>query len=123
MNWNDLKYFKQREFDSPDVPGSGANMTLAFVYKLEAIRDMVGEPLKINSGYRTAAHNKKVGGVATSAHMKGVAVDIRVTSNELRAKIIRAAIKNNIGRIGIGRTIVHLDSSTSLPTPRLWLYP
>ena len=23
---NDLKYFKHEEFDSPDLPGSGANM-------------------------------------------------------------------------------------------------
>ena len=33
-------------------------------------------PLDINSGYRTAKHNKKVGGVANSRHIQGKAFDI-----------------------------------------------
>ena len=36
------------------------------------------EPIRINSGYRSAQLNKKVGGVAGSNHLTGCAVDIRV---------------------------------------------
>ena len=36
------------------------------------------EPIIINSGYRSPAVNKAVGGVATSNHLTGCAVDIRV---------------------------------------------
>ena len=37
--------------------------------------------ININSGYRTKAHNKKVGGSANSKHMKGKAADIRCKFN------------------------------------------
>lgn len=122
LKWSALKYFKQSEFDSPDEPGSGARMNLPFVFRLDTIRDMVGRPLRINSGYRTPAHNKAVGGVANSAHTKGLAADIRVTDDEMRALVVRAAIKAGFTRIGVGRGLVHLDADSSLPTPRMWLY-
>ena len=41
-----------------------------------------GEGLYINSGYRSPAVNKAVGGVATSNHLTGCAADIRVLGNE-----------------------------------------
>ena len=40
------------------------------------------EPIIINSGYRSPAVNKAVGGVATSNHLTGCAADIRVTGME-----------------------------------------
>ena len=40
------------------------------------------DPLVINSGYRSAQVNKAVGGVATSNHLTGCAVDIRVAGQE-----------------------------------------
>ena len=43
----------------------------------------VGEdPIRINSGYRSPQLNKKIGGVATSNHLTGCAVDIRVLGME-----------------------------------------
>lgn len=44
---------------------------------LEVIRERVGVPLIINSGYRSPQHNKAVGGSKTSDHMKGLAADFR----------------------------------------------
>ena len=40
------------------------------------------EPIIINSGYRSPAVNKAVGGVATSNHLTGCAADIRVSGIE-----------------------------------------
>ena len=40
------------------------------------------EPIRINSGYRSPQLNKKIGGVATSNHHTGCAVDIRVLGME-----------------------------------------
>ena len=40
------------------------------------------EPVRINSGYRSPQLNKKIGGVATSNHLTGCAVDIRVLGME-----------------------------------------
>ena len=45
---------------------------------LEALRERVGVPIIINSGYRSPAVNRAVGGVPTSNHLTGCAVDIRV---------------------------------------------
>ena len=45
---------------------------------LQKIRDHFGRPVVITSGYRTAAHNKSMGGAAYSQHLYGRAADIRV---------------------------------------------
>ena len=39
-------------------------------------------PIVINSGYRSPQLNRKVGGVSTSNHLTGCAVDIRVYGKE-----------------------------------------
>ena len=41
-----------------------------------------GDPIIITSGYRSAELNRKVGGVSTSNHLTGCAVDIRVAGKE-----------------------------------------
>jgi len=48
---------------------------------LEALRQAQG-PIVINSGYRSPQLNKKVGGVPTSNHVTGCAVDIRCSGAE-----------------------------------------
>lgn len=45
---------------------------------LEPFRVWYNRPININSGYRTAEHNKKVGGVSNSLHLKGLAVDFNL---------------------------------------------
>ena len=49
---------------------------------LEALRERYGDPIVINSGYRSPQLNRKVGGVSTSNHLTGCAVDIRVYGKE-----------------------------------------
>lgn len=122
MTWNDIQYFKPVEFDSPDKRGSGYGMDLVFVKKLDQVREFCGFPLIIHSGYRTAEHNAKVGGVDSSAHELGYAADIRALASSTRCKLIEAAFLAGINRIGIGRTFVHLDADPSKPRGVIWLY-
>ena len=69
--------FKVREFRCRD--GSDAIMIdQTLVVLLQAIREHFGKAVVITSGYRTAAHNKAVGGAAYSQHLYGRAADIRV---------------------------------------------
>jgi uncharacterized protein YcbK (DUF882 family) len=42
----------------------------------EPLREWYGKPIKINSFYRSQLLNVKVGGSATSQHVKGEAIDI-----------------------------------------------
>ena len=58
---------------------------------LQPLRDAYGKPIKINSGYRSVAVNKAVGGSTNSQHTKGQAVDILSDDN----KALFDLIKNN----------------------------
>ena len=57
------------------------------------------QPIVINSGYRSPQVNKLVGGVATSNHLTGCAVDIRVLGMEqlLRYAVILLDISDESG--------------------------
>ena len=45
---------------------------------LQPLRDMLGKPINVTSGYRSPEVNKRVGGEALSAHLTGRAADIYV---------------------------------------------
>ena len=47
---------------------------------LQPLRDYVGAPIHINSGYRCPELNEAVGGVKNSQHGRGEAADIRIAS-------------------------------------------
>ena len=49
---------------------------------LEELRERAGTHIVINSGYRSPQLNKAIGGVPTSNHLTGCAVDIRVSGIE-----------------------------------------
>ncbi|MCI5573663.1 MAG: D-Ala-D-Ala carboxypeptidase family metallohydrolase, partial [Faecalibacterium prausnitzii] len=71
------EHFEVREFQCRD--GSDpVFVDTELVDILEKIRTHFGKPLVITSAYRTAAHNKAVGGAAYSQHCYGRAADIRV---------------------------------------------
>ena len=74
---------------------------------LQKIRDHFGRPVVITSGYRTAAHNKSVGGAAYSQHLYGRAADIRVQG--IPVEQLAAYAETCLpGTGGIGTTIFYL---------------
>jgi zinc D-Ala-D-Ala carboxypeptidase len=123
----ELNYFNFQEFDSPDELGSGmpkengGEMDKEFLFKLDEARMLAGTPFKITSGYRTQKHNKKVGGVKGSSHIKGCAVDIAVNSGLQRSAIVCALIKAGFTRLGIAKTFVHVDLDKE-KQQSIWLY-
>lgn len=126
MTWNDILYFQPQEFDSHGEPGTGEkHMNLDFVHLLDKIREKVGFPLIINSGYRSPEHNVRIGGVKNSAHMRGLAADIKTDTWERTFEVIRAALELGIRRVGVAAngTYVHVDIDSTLPHPRMWFYP
>ena len=122
MNWQDIKHFKSREFDSPDQPGSGQYMNEYLIKTLDKIRDEYGYPIKVTSGYRTPEHNARVGGEPNSEHMRGMAVDIEAPTSQARYALKRLAYKFGIQRIGNGKDFIHLGVSVSLPQNVEWNY-
>ena len=111
------KNFTQREFRSKD----GAKMPLdvldnikELACNLQVLRDFLGESIKVNSGYRSEAHNKAIGGVKSSKHTKGLAADIRVKGLETDDLylLIESLIKQGDmqeGGLGVYDTFVHYD--------------
>ena len=56
------------------------NMKALCLEVLQPLRDYVGAPVHINSGYRCPELNVAVGGVKNSQHCRGEAADIRIAS-------------------------------------------
>lgn len=115
------KFFKASEFDCKcgkctrpaNVPSD------ELVEILCEIREFFNAPVVINSGYRCAVHNAKVGGAAASQHTKGSAADFvvkGVPTRELHAFVLERygerelgiAIKHNPNNPYAG--FVHLDT-------------
>lgn len=71
------------------------DMKLVAVKCFDPIREFYGKPLKVSSFYRCDELNKKVGGSATSQHVKGQAIDIDAGSRQENKKIFDFA-KNNL---------------------------
>ena len=118
-----LKYFSYEEFDSPDLPNSGlANMDKDFLKKLDRAREIAKIPFKINSGYRTDDHNKKVGGKINSSHRFGYAADIAIRNSRERHDILAALQAAGFNRFGIASGFIHVDNDPQKPPNVLWTY-
>lgn len=82
----------------------------ALVTILQKVRTHFGKAVTINSAYRTATHNKKVGGAAYSQHLYGTAADIVVKG--VAPKTVAAYVETLLpgkGGIGIYDTFTHVD--------------
>ena len=72
---------------------------------LQPLRDSYGKPIKISSGYRCQALNKAIGGVSTSQHLKGEAVDINNGQSENKKLFLLASKMIKEGVITVGQLI------------------
>lgn len=80
-NYNITEHFKINEFackNGESVPPHYLPNVYAIAKQLEIIRTHLGQPIVINSAYRTKEYNKKVGGAVASQHLTASAVDIAV---------------------------------------------
>ena len=106
--------FEFRSKDGTDVPAELMPNLLELAKNLQVIRDHIGEPLQILSGYRSPAHNRRVGGKKNSYHLKAMAADLTCKSltpkklhSLLLALIKQGKVKN--GGLGLYPGFVHFD--------------
>ena len=75
-----MKYFTMNEFECHcgcRMPDSARVNIVALVEEvLDPAREILGRPIVVNSGYRCERHNRDVGGVRNSQHLRGEAADI-----------------------------------------------
>ena len=111
------KNFKLKEFHSHDgaiMPNEVFVNVVELANNLQVLRDSVGLPIKVNSGYRSPEHNENIGGVKNSQHLYGKASDIKVTGmapKEVAETIISLIGEGKMkeGGIGVYPTFVHYD--------------
>lgn len=94
-----IKYFKLSEFiKSATAKRLGIDNTPTFEIVdnlnrladyLDTIREKLGKPILVSSGYRCPMLNKAVGGVANSQHQKGLAADLVCSDMKSLEKVLR----------------------------------
>ena len=58
----------------------------ALIALLGEVREHFDAPVTVNSGYRSAAHNRRIGGASRSRHVMGLAADIVVGRGQVRPR-------------------------------------
>lgn len=91
------------------------------IAKLDWARGRAGVPFVITSGKRSPEENERVMGVDASAHIKGLAVDLRCSDSESRYKMVNALLLAGFKRLGIYDKHVHADIDASLPQEVIWV--
>jgi len=88
------KHFHVDEFFSKGNGDLKLNQEL--ITRLESLRNKLGRPIHVVSGYRDPKYNKSVGGAMFSMHKYGRAADVTVSRRKLatiRAKAIECGFK------------------------------
>ncbi len=68
----------RKEIDNTPNPVAEENLRNLCKFVLQPLRDHLGVPIRINSGYRCSELNEEIGGSKNSQHMEGRAADIDV---------------------------------------------
>jgi len=109
--------FNKIEFESKDgssMPDEVLRNIELLSEQLQIIRDYTGLSITINSGYRSPEHNKSIGGVSNSQHVKGKAADIVIDGMKPSDTYALIEYLNDKGLIKIGglghyNTFTHVD--------------
>lgn len=80
----------RRGLDNTPTPQVITNLTNLVKNVLQPLRDLVGMPIVISSGYRSSAVNSAIGGAKNSEHMTGCAADFTIPgkTNKETAQLI-----------------------------------
>lgn len=100
--------FKSEEFTCKC--GCGQNkINERFVERLQILRNKIGVPVNVTSGYRCPTHSVRVGGSYNDAHTVGIAADI-YANGLTSVQLARVAEDLGFGGIGIiDDKCVHVD--------------
>jgi uncharacterized protein YcbK (DUF882 family) len=95
LNWNEIKFFKPEEFacKCPKHRGKPVlDMDEKLILGLERLREILGVPINITSGWRCEEWNRTIGGRPYSFHLLKMAVDFSISPKH--KKILKEKIKD-----------------------------
>lgn len=118
-----MKNFNCNEFrcpccgqpDATGLPQVRANIEALVENVLDPVRERLGMPIRVNSGYRCPKHNAEVGGVPRSQHMVGEAADVVPIENgklkiENLQRLARIIVENGrFDQLIIYPTFIHVS--------------
>ena len=107
-----------------------ARISRDLMITLQTMRDKLG-PITINSGIRCSRHPESKDR-PTSSHIPadlndlegkcGHAVDIKVENSRHKFRLIEAAMRVGIRRIGVGDNFIHIDNDQNKAQAVMWTY-
>ena len=112
--WKEIRYFTREEFrckcGGKYCNGFPAEPQEGMVRAIDNVREHFGKAFTPNSGVRCPTHNANVGGVSTSRHLYGKAVDFRVPGKTAAQVLAYLATLPGLGYCyDIDGTSVHMD--------------
>ena len=131
ISWADIKHFTPSEFACRcDRCGSdGTEMQIDFVFKLDDLRERVGVPFRISSGYRCPAYNNQISSTGKNGpHTTGRAADIAMSGVMVHRIVMQSALGGWMTGIGLNqkgpweKRFIHLDDLAGENRPRVWTY-
>ena len=70
MDWNNIQYFEESDFDDPLYPGSGENIDPLLVFEMDSLRRATGWPIIIHT-LLTTLPNGKIFSIGGAVDMYG----------------------------------------------------
>ncbi len=118
-----MSYFTDKEM-SCKCGRCDAKMDSEFMVDLVSLRTHCAFPFIITSAVRCEQHNEKIGGYHGSYHLKGRAVDIKVSGDRAHKLL---SLLRRYGFMGVGVSqkgdfngrFIHIDNR---PSPAVWSY-
>ena len=111
------KNFELEEFackDGTPVPKKFYDNCKELAENLQVLRDSLGVPLEVLSGFRTVKHNKKIGGAPASFHLTASAADLKastIPTYKIYMRILKLMAEGKMKKGGLKcyPTWVHYD--------------
>lgn len=110
--------FRTKGSKNVSFKNHGIRVTRLQVASLQALRDLIGQPLFLLSTYRDPDHNRAIGGASRSQHLfgKGADIDRPRTGREITEAEARKCGFGGVGMLSSsrpGRDVIHVDTRAS----------
>ena len=116
IHYTEVKDWRWPNFTPKEIACKGDGKIIVHERALDCLqkfRNIVGGPVILNSAYRSAEYNKRVGGAPASQHLLGKAFDIQITKELTRERIHTLAKQAGFTGFGDYNTFVHIDIGPS----------